>query len=114
MDTNSTAVPDIGVTQGYLIAVIGMCVAAMCMLSLAASYLREKCLLHAPRSHPVIPAPVLFIDQLLLEAYTCTICAETTEKGCILKCHHRFHADCINTWLQHSNTCPYCRAIIYI
>ena len=44
---------------------------------------------------------------------TCAICLQTYQdqdvvaKGQI--CGHVFHLDCLNTWLEKSYTCPYCR-----
>ncbi|KFP54731.1 E3 ubiquitin-protein ligase TTC3, partial [Cathartes aura] len=41
----------------------------------------------------------------------CTICHdELSGDSCELECGHRFHRECIRTWLkQHSSTCPICR-----
>ncbi|NWW93779.1 DZIP3 ligase, partial [Rhynochetos jubatus] len=41
----------------------------------------------------------------------CTICHdELSRDWCELECGHRFHRECIRTWLkQHSSTCPICR-----
>ncbi|KAM6097290.1 E3 ubiquitin-protein ligase TTC3 isoform 2-T4 [Chlamydotis macqueenii] len=41
----------------------------------------------------------------------CTICHdELSRDSCELECGHRFHRECIRTWLkQHSSTCPICR-----
>ncbi|KAH6789297.1 hypothetical protein C2S51_004303 [Perilla frutescens var. frutescens] len=47
------------------------------------------------------------------EKYSCSICLE--EYGAKEKvrqinlCQHRFHADCIDSWLQKNSTCPICR-----
>ncbi|KAK4710201.1 hypothetical protein R3W88_004714 [Solanum pinnatisectum] len=30
-----------------------------------------------------------------------------------LQCGHKFHAECINKWLQRKDTCPFCRASVY-
>ncbi|XP_075475255.1 putative RING-H2 finger protein ATL21A [Primulina tabacum] len=47
---------------------------------------------------------------------TCAICLEDyreTEKiKCIILCHHRFHANCIDPWLQIRWSCPVCRTFL--
>lgn len=45
----------------------------------------------------------------------CSICYNsfsTTSKSYRLTCQHRFHHDCIKTWLKQSNTCPLCRSTV--
>ena len=40
----------------------------------------------------------------------CAICWEPVwRNGKILLCDHKFHRNCINTWLNQNNTCPLCR-----
>ncbi|NXJ61986.1 DZIP3 ligase, partial [Rostratula benghalensis] len=41
----------------------------------------------------------------------CSICHDELSRDvCELECGHRFHRECIRTWLkQHSSTCPICR-----
>jgi Ring finger domain len=45
----------------------------------------------------------------------CSICLEKlfeTKEGLIVKempCRHKFHAPCIERWLQMHSTCPFCR-----
>jgi len=43
----------------------------------------------------------------------CTICSEQFDNNArdvsALKCGHVFHADCLQTWLNRSMTCPQCR-----
>ena len=45
----------------------------------------------------------------------CSICLTPLKKNIlILKCNHRYHKDCIQTWRRFNNTCPLCRdPIIY-
>lgn len=39
----------------------------------------------------------------------CEYCAKDSIR-CIPECHHCFHADCVDEWLQKSGTCPICRS----
>ncbi|KAK3800116.1 hypothetical protein RRG08_015082 [Elysia crispata] len=46
---------------------------------------------------------------------TCTICHDDSGPGCgqevrVLDCGHRFHEDCIQSWLRVNQTCPNCRS----
>ncbi|RUS81577.1 hypothetical protein EGW08_010651 [Elysia chlorotica] len=46
---------------------------------------------------------------------TCTICHDSTEPGSgqevrVLDCGHRFHEECIQSWLRVNQTCPNCRS----
>ncbi|KAH6810564.1 hypothetical protein C2S51_024326 [Perilla frutescens var. frutescens] len=47
---------------------------------------------------------------------TCAVCQDDmcredrTNVG-VLRCQHRFHADCIGKWLQMKNFCPLCKAV---
>jgi len=43
---------------------------------------------------------------------SCTICISDCESGEILRklnCGHKFHRDCIDTWLETNITCPVCK-----
>uniref|UniRef100_A0A914HNH7 RING-type domain-containing protein n=1 Tax=Globodera rostochiensis TaxID=31243 RepID=A0A914HNH7_GLORO len=46
----------------------------------------------------------------------CAICQDEIEHNRdalkIPPCNHKYHKECINTWLKQKNTCPYCRATI--
>ncbi|URD84629.1 RING-H2 finger protein [Musa troglodytarum] len=50
------------------------------------------------------------------EKLECSVCLaefKQGERGRLLpRCNHRFHADCIDTWLQSHTTCPICRSAI--
>jgi hypothetical protein len=48
------------------------------------------------------------------ELHECCICLTTPTNGrvCQLHCSHVFHAGCIDTWLNESNTCPTCRTVV--
>ncbi|KAI3918248.1 hypothetical protein MKX01_041568 [Papaver californicum] len=46
----------------------------------------------------------------------CCICLEESkaeEKISRMPCGHMFHADCIVSWLEQSNSCPMCRFKVY-
>lgn len=48
--------------------------------------------------------------------HKCCICMAELEEGEELirleKCSHRFHFDCLQSWLRKSNQCPVCRAVV--
>ncbi|KAK9063854.1 hypothetical protein SSX86_017726 [Deinandra increscens subsp. villosa] len=47
------------------------------------------------------------------EAETCTICLDEfgeNEKVGMLECRHKFHSECITSWLLSKNSCPMCRS----
>jgi Ring finger domain len=47
------------------------------------------------------------------ESKECAVCLDVPSLGqCVrrLRCMHVFHADCIDTWLKTSRTCPVCKA----
>ena len=48
------------------------------------------------------------------EIQECCVCLTTPSDGriCQLHCSHVFHAGCIDTWLNDSNTCPTCRNVV--
>ncbi|KAH6814477.1 hypothetical protein C2S51_023495 [Perilla frutescens var. frutescens] len=39
------------------------------------------------------------------------MCREDRTDVGVLRCRHRFHADCIGKWLQMKNFCPLCKAV---
>ncbi|XP_064380908.1 E3 ubiquitin-protein ligase TTC3 isoform X2 [Dromaius novaehollandiae] len=50
-------------------------------------------------------------DDTISDDDPCIICHEELSRdSCELECGHRFHRECIRTWLkEHSSTCPICR-----
>ncbi|NXA51181.1 TTC3 ligase, partial [Nothocercus julius] len=46
----------------------------------------------------------------------CIICHEERSRdSCELECGHRFHRECVGTWLkEHSSTCPICRVHVLL
>ncbi|KAJ8509723.1 hypothetical protein OPV22_000157 [Ensete ventricosum] len=52
-------------------------------------------------------------DEKKLECSVCLAEFRQGERGRLLpRCNHRFHADCVDTWLQSHSTCPICRSAI--
>ena len=44
----------------------------------------------------------------------CSICIEPLKENVIsLNCKHKYHEDCIKSWLNEDNSCPLCRNKIY-
>lgn len=47
---------------------------------------------------------------------TCTICLDgyrPGEKATLLpSCHHQFHIECLQVWLERNSTCPVCRSTV--
>lgn len=46
------------------------------------------------------------------DPFDCTICQEAVQSGIYRKinsCGHRFHVQCIDSWLDQHTTCPVCR-----
>ncbi|CAK8565058.1 unnamed protein product [Lathyrus sativus] len=43
------------------------------------------------------------------ETEKCSICFEDFKVGVCMPCSHMFHMDCIQDWLNISNSCPLCR-----
>jgi len=79
-------------------------------------------ILHPPTQHimePVIVRPTAeqleagtSIEIVDAEEEICAICQDTMAAGSearALRCDHRFHPGCINTWFQRSVACPTCR-----
>ena len=53
-------------------------------------------------------------DAESAESDSCSICCEeiSTAESETLSCGHRFHKRCIEQWVNNSDTCPLCRAVI--
>ena len=56
---------------------------------------------------------ILFNSEENTELENCCICRDSYCDGCEIRkinaCGHCFHKNCLDTWLQHKNTCPLCR-----
>ena len=49
------------------------------------------------------------------EKCSCAVCMEnyvTDDEISIMPCLHKFHRECINTWLRQSNMCPICKSCL--
>lgn len=53
------------------------------------------------------------INELVLADTSCSICLCSFAENPLVvktrKCNHVFHKNCLNTWLEKTNTCPNCR-----
>lgn len=62
-----------------------------------------------------LPTQTVHASSLLGEGgerLSCSVCLEEFGEGqqlCTLPCLHKFHADCIQTWLKQKATCPVCQ-----
>ena len=58
------------------------------------------------------------IGDVIIYNNECPICLEDInyEDGCMLKCNHAYHQDCIHQWMMFSknNICPLMNAILVI
>lgn len=54
---------------------------------------------------------VLIKSEKVFNVTTCSICLDKlTEINCsVLPCGHKYHFDCIYSWLEKDNSCPNCR-----
>jgi hypothetical protein len=66
------------------------------------------CLLCSHRQTISLLIPILVVNSQNEE---CCICIDTdnTSEWSILPCGHKFHGQCISTWLHMNQTCPICR-----
>jgi hypothetical protein len=55
-------------------------------------------------------------EQEQVEAPSCSVCMAEYEENealaMLVACGHHFHWNCINQWLEQSDTCPLCRGTI--
>ncbi|XP_026330304.1 E3 ubiquitin-protein ligase RNF181 [Hyposmocoma kahamanoa] len=68
---------------------------------------------------PRLPPPasknaIANLQEFIMEndVKNCPICLKDFnigEKALEMPCHHLFHAACILTWLERTNSCPFCR-----
>lgn len=52
-----------------------------------------------------------FIEKLLVDNFTCSICLEILKEPVGLKCGHMYCSHCLLTWLNNHKTCPMCRFV---
>ena len=68
-----------------------------------------------PPPSPISPPTILHIDNENIfkiddNNIDCSICLDDKETQPIkLKCDHKFHLSCIQTWFNNNNECPLCR-----
>ncbi|KAJ8665263.1 hypothetical protein QAD02_006925 [Eretmocerus hayati] len=87
-----------------------------------ARFLRDSGMWELLGEHEKLPPPaskaaVENLDEITFEDNTdtkrqCPICLRDFEKGNIAKslpCKHTFHKECIEPWLEKTNSCPLCR-----
>ncbi|XP_021629652.2 E3 ubiquitin-protein ligase MPSR1, partial [Manihot esculenta] len=71
-----------------------------------------------PASKASIEAlPSVEISEIGDRDCECVICLEEWELGGLAKempCNHRFHAHCINKWLEIHGSCPVCRYTMHV
>lgn len=56
--------------------------------------------------------PVKKFSELNEQGGECSICLKSYENDDLVKifqCNHFFHKNCIDDWLRHDRTCPFCR-----
>lgn len=54
-------------------------------------------------------------ENLSPENKSCVVCMSDFEDGedlIILDCFHRYHKECIDSWLTKNSTCPICKTDI--
>lgn len=54
---------------------------------------------------------------LTIEPHACPICLEElTDEPVAVRiraCNHAYHRDCLEPWVEHQNTCPACRCVLF-
>ncbi|XP_057532337.1 E3 ubiquitin-protein ligase ATL4 isoform X2 [Amaranthus tricolor] len=72
----------------------------------------------SPEINPLINTLPLFTFDSLSSAGDCAVCLSKFEPKDLLRllpiCCHAFHADCIDTWLNSSQSCPLCRSSVFV
>lgn len=53
-----------------------------------------------------------FIEKLLVDNFTCTICLDIFKEPVGLNCGHMFCSACLLSWLINNRSCPICRLVI--
>jgi hypothetical protein len=57
----------------------------------------------------LLPVHTVLASDVVVSCAVCQESAVTDEKLRTLPCLHRFHVDCIDTWLAMATTCPVCK-----
>ncbi|KAF2207550.1 hypothetical protein CERZMDRAFT_88399 [Cercospora zeae-maydis SCOH1-5] len=62
-----------------------------------------------------LPSKKEYLEELKpLERHECPICRDLTIKPTQTPCRHTFCYECLHTWVREHNTCPSCRAELYV
>ncbi len=56
----------------------------------------------------IILKPIIYIIEPKIEVEKCYICKDV-DSTIMTACKHQYCSTCIETWLERSNRCPYCR-----
>ena len=62
----------------------------------------------------LLPVHTVVACDVVVSCAVCQESAVTDEKLRTLPCLHRFHVDCIDTWLAMATTCPVCKTSVIV
>ncbi|KAK9050756.1 hypothetical protein SSX86_030274 [Deinandra increscens subsp. villosa] len=83
------------------------------LITVVAVHLLRRVLKSLHRRHQF---PTFTAKPTAAKPLFCAICLHDADRGQryrrLPQCHHCFHVDCIDTWLQSRSTCPLCRSQI--